>query len=45
MKELLKSKIMVSFIIFVMGVSYIGTFETNNFDNNISRENEIVINY
>ena len=45
MKELLKSKIMVSFIIFVIGASYIGTFEANNLDNNISSENEIVINY
>lgn len=45
MKDLLKSKVMISFIIFVMGVSYIGTIETSALDKDISRENEIVINY
>lgn len=45
MKELLKSKIMLSFIVFVMGITYISTLETNNLDNNISNEKEIVMNY
>lgn len=45
MKELLKSKIMLSFIVFVMGASYISTLETNNLDTNIANVNEIVINY
>ena len=45
MKELLKSKIMLSFILFVIGTSYISTLGTTNLDTNIPSENEIVINY
>lgn len=39
MKELLKSKVMVGFAIFLLGVVYMNASYTKNFDNN-TRESE-----